>query len=725
MTDELAENPSFNDPAIAPIVNVFAQTLSPDARRNRAVRKLHATLNKIDPEGDRLDREIALVRLAKWVRKGPKPPAIDGALAGEHPAIGRLRLLARALDTFPNFQTRLTRVIQASLPDQAVQSLFARTGIPTDRGLFAETMDRLSRRLIPRPPDEEDVAMLLRRMFPRKNDLAWIHAIPADLVLSIADSLASPRGASERARDTWVAVDNSLFDALQLLASRVSSAGLSDAIRARSPECALRDSPFFKLPRTIDAFLATPHHETEDVVAWAKDSGDLVAECRKACEAVLGRLEDTGVSVDVVYRLELIELSLARLETLFELLMPQPREERARKSTALIALLLEERQRERSLRDIVRTNTHMLARKIIERAGQTGEHYITETRGEWIKMFFSAAGGGFLTGFTAALKFLIGSLHRAPLQDAFLAGVNYATSFVLIQLCGFTLATKQPGMTAAAVAGAIKAGGKDHQAMVTTTARLVRSQLVAAAGNVLVVIPSVLLIDFLWKMLTGGPVITPEYAGEVIEAHHPWHSGTVFYAALTGVILWSSSIIAGWVENWAVYRRLPEAIAEHRIRRFVGRRVTGWASRWFARNISGIGGNVALGFLLAFTKTIGTFTGLPLDVRHVTLSTASLVYAVSARGPEIMLTSDFAGSVLGILIILVLNLGVSFGLAMVVAMRARDVSWAEGFRTFVDIVVGFFRSPVRFFLPIEGPADRAVHIAHGHGEATSQAKPGH
>ena len=44
------------------------------------------------------------------------------------------------------------------------------------------------------------------------------------------------------------------------------------------------------------------------------------------------------------------------------------------------------------------------------------------------------------------------------------------------------------------------------------------------------------------------------------------------------------------VENWAVYRRLPEAIAEHRFKRFVGSRLTRFASRVFAHNIAGIGG---------------------------------------------------------------------------------------------------------------------------------------
>ncbi len=45
----------------------------------------------------------------------------------------------------------------------------------------------------------------------------------------------------------------------------------------------------------------------------------------------------------------------------------------------------------------------------------------------------------------------------------------------------------------------------------------------------------------------------------------PVDSGTVFYAALTGVILYLAALVGGWVDNWAVYHRLPQAIAEHRL----------------------------------------------------------------------------------------------------------------------------------------------------------------
>ena len=85
-----------------------------------------------------------------------------------------------------------------------------------------------------------------------------------------------------------------------------------------------------------------------------------------------------------------------------------------------------------------------------------------------------------------------------------------------------------------------------------------------------------------------------------------------------------------WRRASAVYRRLPEAIAEHRLGRLVGRGTMAWLSRFLLRNIAGFGGSTSLGFMLAMTPVMGKFFGLPLDVRHVTLSTGALTLSVAA-----------------------------------------------------------------------------------------------
>ncbi|NUO48207.1 MAG: gliding motility protein, partial [Polyangiaceae bacterium] len=301
--------------------------------------------------------------------------------------------------------------------------------------------------------------------------------------------------------------------------------------------------------------------------------------------------------------------------------------------------------------------------------------------------------------------------HRPPLQEALLASCNYAGSFLLMQFLGFTLATKQPSVTAAALAGAVKKGGGDRKELVTITARLVRSQLAAATGNVGAVIPAAIAVDYWYQKSAGTHMLSPEYGQKVMGSLHPTESGTIPYAMLTGVILWASSIVGSWLENWAVYRRLPEAIAEHRIRRIVGQRVTNWASRVFARNIAGVGGTTSLGLMLGLTYSLGQFSGIPVDVRHVTLSTGSLTYAVLGMGTQVMSTPAFKGACIGIGIILMMNLGVSFTLAVIVALRAREVPFWQAMRLPLDLLIGFFKSPLRFFLPVEG-ASAQPHAHH-------------
>jgi len=84
--------------------------------------------------------------------------------------------------------------------------------------------------------------------------------------------------------------------------------------------------------------------------------------------------------------------------------------------------------------------------------------------------------------------------------------------------------------------------------------------------------------DVIWKALTGGPYLTVEEAEHVVHSLSPWASGTMFYAALTGVILWFSSVVGGWIDNWAVYRQLPQSLAEHPIGEWLG--MAGFDGSW-------------------------------------------------------------------------------------------------------------------------------------------------
>ncbi len=653
----------------------------------RDLRALHRWLSSLVAEAPSLAPAMRVLEgAASWLRGG-------GALTETEPApIVRLRLLVEVLEEVPEWRRRLAAAVAGVCAEgDALPALEA--GLPNDRGLWPESTDRLSRRLLPSADSARDLGALVSRMFPTMRDAVWLGFVPDELavrLLSVLDD--GTRGAG--VTPPFAPLAQALLDVVALVATRTSALGLSREIRARSPEVPLAASPFFLLPRLCDALFSG--------IGSAASCRDQISACRDALETARAHLEEFGVSVDVVYRIDVIAKNLDRLRDLLAVSDAPDGGARAAAAFHVVAQIAAARVRDRSVRDMLSTNLHLLARKVIEHAGETGEHYITTTRKQWWKMLASGAGGGLVTGGTVVVKYLVWWGHLPLFFEGTFASLNYAASFLLMQLCGFTLATKQPSMIAAALAGALHGSGeKQHgelNELVTLIQRICRSQLGAAVGNVVMVTAAALLYDRVHRRLHGAPFFDEHAAAHTIESFDPLHSGTIFFAAFTGVLLWLSSLGAGWLENWVTYRRLPDAIAKHRLGRVLGRGTMRWLGRTLQRNVAGIGGNIAIGFLLGMTPVIGLFFGLPLEVRHVTLATGSLALASCTVGVS---APHFVGAVAGLGVMLALNFGVSFACALFVALRARSINHA-GRRLLRAILVRFVRQPLPFFLPV-GP----------------------
>lgn len=674
-------------PAVADAL-AFGTELHPDSPKHRCLSQLHSHLVALDPAAPLPIQVEMLERIGRWVCAGLPPPQ---ALWNppEPAAVARLRILVTALERFPELRDNWAHALADVLAASTGIKLFAETGLPNDRGLMQETADRLARRFLPRPPEHGQLAELFARIFRRARDAEWVAVMPMDIFAR----LAAIFGPAWRPAREW------LVDSIALIATRVSALGLSEDMRVRSPEGRLRDSPFFRLPRV-----------------GPEELPGVIVQCRLYGDQVLQSLEHHGVSVDVVYCLDAMRLGLERIELLVPLTESDP-EGRLVAARDLFASLASSRVADRSLRDILRSNLRLMARKVIERAGHTGEHYVTASRREYAKMLASAGGGGVLTAGTCAIKFLTKWQHYPLFVDGMLSAANYAASFTVMQLCGFTLATKQPSMTAAMLAGSIRESQGPHRldALVSLISRISRSQFAAAMGNIGLVIPAAIALNYMVVQSTGQDFLDPAAAKATIAGFHPFDSKTLPWAALTGVLLWLSSLGAGWVENWTTYRRIPEAIEHHRMGRVIGKHNTARIARFVTHNVSGIGGNITLGFLLGMTPVMGVFFGLPLGVAHVTLSTGSLTLAGTALGPDVLPSASFIWAAIGIIFIGLLNFGVSFALALMVAFRARDVSRKEIWVLFRAVLRRFFRSPFEFFFPTRAALARATtHHGHGH-----------
>lgn len=612
---------------------------------------------------------VVLEQLGRFVVAGPSIPGSIG-----HPALARLELLVLALERIPAAQRRFQATLRVVLANTRAVKLFGEIGLPNDRGLLAETTDRLARALLPEAPAQHELWMLAGKIIRKLDDLAWLGPA-ADALLH---RLATAGG------DAWEPLRASIHDAIGMIATRIAALGMEEAFRTRAVAGAIRETALYRMTRA----------EPAEVPA-------LIEEARRHLDNVRVALEDHGVSIDVVYSLDSIERGLSRIELLLPFISARDGLEPSYEIRAVIAAVGRGLVGGRSFVQLLSDNLRLLARKVIERAGRTGEHYVTSSRREYWHMLATAAGGGVLTCGTAVAKFFVKWGYFPLFIDGVLSSVVYAGSFLVMQLLGFTLATKQPSMTAAALAGTIREreGPGRLDELVRLIARIARSQFAAAVGNVGAVIVTALAFDYAYTLMAGHPFLDSGSAKAVVKSFDPLGSGTVFFAALTGVLLWVSSLVAGWFENWIVYRRLPEAIEHHRWGKRLGKKRMAKAARFLENQAAGFGGSIALGTLLGMLPVFGKFFGLPLDVRHVTLSTGSLALAISSVGIDGVGTGAFVWACVGIAVIGLLNFGVSFALALVVALRARDVPTAQRRTLPFAVMRRFLRKPLEFFYP--------------------------
>lgn len=647
----------------------------------KAAPLLRVLLAKCKPDAELAEQLVVIEQLGRFVVAGPGIPNAVG-----HAALARLELLVLALERIPAARRRFIGALDVVLKGTRAVKLFGEIGLPNDRGLLAETTDRLARRFLPEPPALHELWLLASRILRRVEELEWLGAA-ADPLLH---RLAAAGGTA------WEPLRVSFLDSISLITTRIAALGMTEAFRTRAEAGAIRESPLFRLTRAQPAEMPA-----------------LIAESRVHLEQVKNHLEERGVSIEVVYALDSIERGLARIELLLPFVDAKDSLEPTYEIRALIAAVGRGLAGGRSFVQLLSDNLRLLARKVIERAGRTGEHYVTSSRREYWSMLASAAGGGFLTCGTAVAKFFIKWGHWPLFIDGVFSAILYAGSFIVMQLLGFTLATKQPSMTAAALAGTIRdrAGPGRLDELVRLIARIARSQFAAALGNVSAVIVTSLVFDYLWHLVFGASFLDEKTSRGVIASFDPFGSGTIFFAAFTGVLLWVSSLFAGWFENWVVYRRLPEAIEHHRFGKRFGRARMAKAARFLERQAAGFGGSIALGTLLGMIPVFSKFMGLPLDVRHVTLSSGSLTLSASSLGIDGAGLGPFLRACLGIAFIGLLNFGVSFALALVVALRARDVPRGER-RTLPGAVLRhFIRRPFAFFYPPRGE-DAPSHAHH-------------
>jgi site-specific recombinase len=630
------------------------------------------------------ERLIWFRKIIHWISTG------TGSLQ-----VMRLKYLFQILEKNPELKKKAALAIRSIVADTSALELFMNVGIPNEHGFIGEFLERMHLKLLPQAPRDEDLISVFTSTFRFKTDAYWIEDIDPALFKEMVEIFGY-----ESANSNWNSLLRDARDAVLILGQEINAIGVSRLVRNRVKEKNFRNLPFFKLAWQSERFVnATEPHE---FTAAYKELDLTLDQCRNSLDEVYEHFRTRGVSISLVYQIERLKALIRRESTLIRLLAGY--DHNTRFIQDFLVLLVEENNRARSIRGLINENIVLVCHKIVETNAKTGEHYISRDRDEHLKILKSSAGGGIVTGFTTLFKILLHHLVIAPFTWGVLASLNYAVSFCGIQLLGFTLATKQPAMTATVLASKLDEKNDSVDPLIEEIVHLLRSQIATVFGNVIAVIPMVMLIDLVYMAVTRHHFTDPEYGMKLIESFSLF-GWTPLFAAWTGVLLWASSVFSGLFANWFAFRGLPEAIENHpRLVYVLGNQRTKKVSDFLRRNMAGFASNISLAFLLGMTNPIGIFFGIPLDVRHVTLSTGAMAAACVAVGSSIFSDHIFWHAVMGLASMGILNLAVSFSLALTVAVWAKKSTAPSRSIIYRALMRRLIRKPWILLMPERAPA---------------------
>jgi len=569
--------------------------------------------------------------------------------------------------------------------------------------------------------EDKTVRESLSLMFTKPDDHEWLESISVASWTRLFHVLEW----LDPAMPLWKRIQHEMLEAMEMLAVRIAALGIDSEVVRCLGISERHTSPFVEQHLELRNMIGQAHEKLSNMEPL-HDLGDhldvLLDQCQSQIKKAYAQARVQGISVTLSMQLIRLEQSINRMRRLLQLLGALPTDNRVGTCVQFFCTLTKEENRKHSITDLWRGLTDKLALRITEHASQSGEKYATETRAEYWKMAKAAMGAGVIIALLSLFKASISSWHLPPFWEAVFFSLNYGIGFVIIHLLGFTIATKQPAMTAARIAAAIDAANgrlssADRVADLIT--QVARTQFISIWGNVLPAFATATVVAVGLTFLLGESPVAIEKGEKMLLELNPLLSAALPHAAIAGVFLFLAGVIAGYYDNLSIYHCIPDRIRKVLwLRKRLGVVRANKLADYLSKNTGALAGNFFFGCMLGSAGFIGLILGLPIDIRHITFAAANMAYGIQAH--EFMLSGlEVAIAAVGVFLIGMVNLGVSFSLAFFTALRARGVRRLESLSLAGRIFKRFFKSPGEFFYP---PKENGVAENNVTGSAKTDSK---
>lgn len=653
---------------------------------------MESLLNRIaETDSNSTEQLISLVSELRPQRASDTEQAGNNVLA-----------LCYLLETSPPLRQGLRDYLLRVIGSRKQSHLYCDTGIFDGTGFFSEMNQRLAWKILPPAVNDDHFKDVFGQMFHRHDDWKWVIGVDDSVWLRLIDAVhfeeINPQGMTRRP-------SHEILAAITTLSHRLTALGLDPHLVRVYPAIEAYESPFIALNAEVQDYVKAYHDfldGSRDGHSDEKQALVLITQCRDMLRKIRKGAPETGVSIRLTQILVRMVQTMKRMEELF-CLLETTGDARHRIAVQFFKELVYANNRKYSLREVFATHTGLLALQVTENAGRTGEHYVTANRREYFGMLRSGLGAGFIVGFMALVKVLAGKLSLAPIGAAFIYSMNYSLGFMLVHVMHFTIATKQPAMTAARIAASIQESesGRERNldALADLCVNVFRTQFIAIMGNVLLAMPMAYLLAWFWYFQTGHHLADPDKVQHLLHDLDPVHSLAIPHAAIAGACLFLSGLISGYYDNKAVYNRIPERLRQRDSLRWIfGEARLNRLTGYIENNLGALAGNFYFGLMLGSMGTLGFILGLPLDIRHITFSSAYFGFAFVGSDQHLPLNTLLL-SLGGVVAIGITNLLVSFALALMVALRSRRVHYRQWLPLLGMIWRRFARNPLRFFWP--------------------------
>jgi len=578
------------------------------------------------------------------------------------------------------------------------------SGIVSSRGFVQELMGKLKHKILPALQSPDNFLFVINKIFYKKSDHLWVEGIDPELWKQFFEILGIQINLTE------AKLIKQLQQSLQLLSYRIAALGIEKEMTHRYENFEDAVYPFMEQSRLVNEYLQLNEAADSDKQRLLLgDISEALHNCNQSIQWIRDQRKVYGTSLAQTYIITRLQQQINRLFIILDVLDTDDSFNTERFVNYFKTVVRNE-NRKNSVKEFISENTGYLAYQIAEHGGRTGERYITTTRREFWKMFWSAAGGGIIISFIGVIKNLLGKIKLAPFWQGFLYSANYSLGFILIQDTNSTLATKQPAYTANNVASSFdvqKVGEQpDLRNLAITVAKVSRTQLASFAGNLVVVFPLTYLLAVLFYKITGTKIAEGAAAQHLLTAQQPFDSPALWYACITGFFLFASGLIAGYVENYVVYGKVGDrlrslssfknAFSEKRRYKII---------HYIENNLGAFVGNISLGFFLGMAGFIGTIFGIYFDIRHITISAANTAIGFFGLDHQVS-AKELWYTVFGVFLIGFLNFAVSFSLAFFVAVKSRGIHLRD-YPEFLGIMWRYIKKYPRDFF--KAPAVRTAN----------------